>query len=205
MSAELSNVSTDRRVIRTRQVITEAFLNLISEQPFAKVNIKDITERADVNRSTFYSHFQDKYDLLNQLVQEHLYELQQLAEQHLQTQHLLESETADPYYTALFEHLAEHELFYKMMITRMSPELFLEPMRIVIRDSYYRFISRRTAASSTLVPQDILLDYMSYAIMGIIKQWFDTEMIYSPRYTALQLTRLSFAGTYTAMGQTRHA
>ena len=200
MSAELSNASTDRRVVRTRQVITEAFLNLISEQPFAKVNIKDITELADVNRSTFYSHFQDKYDLLNQLVQEHLHALSQLAEQHIKNMQQQEPDTADPYYTALFEHLAEHELFYKMMITRMSPELFLEPMRIVIRDSYHRFISQRNAAASTLVPQDILLDYMSYAIMGIIKQWFDTEMIYSPRYTALQLTRLSLTGTYNAMG-----
>ncbi|WP_054637466.1 TetR/AcrR family transcriptional regulator [Thalassobacillus sp. C254] len=58
--------SNDRRVARTRTLIRNTFAELIVEKGLDRVTIKDLTERADINRGTFYLHFQDKYDLLEQ-------------------------------------------------------------------------------------------------------------------------------------------
>lgn len=60
----------DRRVIRTRQLIQEAFISLSREKEFSDITIRDITERAQINRATFYAHFADKYMLLEFLVSE---------------------------------------------------------------------------------------------------------------------------------------
>lgn len=53
----------DLRVVRTRKHVIQALFELMQEKPFQKISVRDITERAMVNRSTFYAHFVDKYDL----------------------------------------------------------------------------------------------------------------------------------------------
>ncbi len=58
----------DPRVKRTRQLIEQAFMDIINEKGFQEVTVQDITERAGINRATFYSHFEDKYDLLDQRI-----------------------------------------------------------------------------------------------------------------------------------------
>lgn len=55
----------DPRVLRTRQLLENAFNELISVKDFKDITVRDITEKATVNRATFYAHFADKYELLD--------------------------------------------------------------------------------------------------------------------------------------------
>ena len=61
----LSGEKIDPRVRRTRQMLVQAFTELIHEKEFTSITVHDITDRADVNRSTFYAHFPDKFALLD--------------------------------------------------------------------------------------------------------------------------------------------
>ena len=54
----------DLRVIRTKKLIFTAFINLIQEKDYNSITVQDISDRAMINRSTFYSHFKDKQDVL---------------------------------------------------------------------------------------------------------------------------------------------
>lgn len=58
----------DPRIIRTRNLIIDAFLDLIKEKDFNTISVKDITEQATINRATFYRHFTDKYILLEKIL-----------------------------------------------------------------------------------------------------------------------------------------
>lgn len=53
----------DPRVKRTRKLLQEALLELLSEKSFDAITVQDIAQRSTINRATFYSHFVDKYDL----------------------------------------------------------------------------------------------------------------------------------------------
>lgn len=57
---------TDPRVIRTRHLLQSALLELLAEKPFQSISVSDLTKRATLNRSTFYLHYLDKFDLLAQ-------------------------------------------------------------------------------------------------------------------------------------------
>jgi len=59
---------TDPRVIRTRQLIQDAFVALSKEKDFNTITVRDITERATINRATFYSHYSDKYLLIDSII-----------------------------------------------------------------------------------------------------------------------------------------
>jgi AcrR family transcriptional regulator len=60
----------DPRVKRTRQLIEQAFMELVSQKGFQSISVLDITERAGINRATFYAHFPDKYALLDKSIQD---------------------------------------------------------------------------------------------------------------------------------------
>lgn len=62
----LSAERIDPRVRRTRELLVKAFAELLGEKSFDDITINDVTERATVNRATFYAHFRDKYAILNQ-------------------------------------------------------------------------------------------------------------------------------------------
>lgn len=61
----------DRRIQRTRQLLQQAFVELVREKGFTATSIQDITERANVSRGTFYLHYTDKYTMLDTFIREH--------------------------------------------------------------------------------------------------------------------------------------
>ncbi len=58
----------DPRVKRTRSLILQAFSDLLTQKGFESITVQDVTEKAEINRATFYARFKDKYDLLNQWI-----------------------------------------------------------------------------------------------------------------------------------------
>lgn len=68
----------DPRIIRTRRLLINALKDLIISEDVDSVTIRKIVERAEVNRSTFYLHFQDKQDIISQLQDGILEELEQI-------------------------------------------------------------------------------------------------------------------------------
>jgi AcrR family transcriptional regulator len=60
---------SDRRVMRSQQALTDALLHLMLDKGYAETTVADIVEKANVGRSTFYAHFADKEDLLQQSLQ----------------------------------------------------------------------------------------------------------------------------------------
>lgn len=58
----------DVRVIKTKKAIENAFIDILSEKSFTKITIEEICTKANVNRMSFYNHYEDKYDLLNVVI-----------------------------------------------------------------------------------------------------------------------------------------
>lgn len=64
----MQETKVDPRIIRTRKLLMDAFIKLTCKRDFKDITIKEITDEATVNRATFYSHFQDKYDLIDAVI-----------------------------------------------------------------------------------------------------------------------------------------
>ncbi len=58
----------DRRVVMTRKLLKDALITLMKDKPLHSISIKKICETADVNRSTFYHHFETQYDLYDDIL-----------------------------------------------------------------------------------------------------------------------------------------
>src|SRR5687768_14001023 len=64
------NKELDPRFKRTRKLILQSFNDLLAEKSFDSISVQDVTERAEINRATFYKHFVDKYALLDHWVEQ---------------------------------------------------------------------------------------------------------------------------------------
>ncbi len=71
-------MKTDARVRYTRKVIQDAFLNILKEKPVSKITVKEVCDMAEINRGTFYKHYQDCYDLLDKIEEEGLREFEKM-------------------------------------------------------------------------------------------------------------------------------
>ncbi|MBG0787067.1 MAG: TetR/AcrR family transcriptional regulator [Anaerolineaceae bacterium] len=69
MVISMAEETLDPRIRRTRGYIREAFRQLLEEKSFKSITVREITERAEVNRATFYAHYEDKYALLHEALQ----------------------------------------------------------------------------------------------------------------------------------------
>jgi AcrR family transcriptional regulator len=57
----------DRRVKYTREALKKSLIELMKTKPFQKITVKELCERADINRATFYTHYSDTAELLEQI------------------------------------------------------------------------------------------------------------------------------------------
>src|SRR5260370_1213134 len=103
----------DLRVRRTHKLLWEALMAELSERAFEEITVTDICERAMVHRTTFYKHYEDKYALLEQGMRQ-MYDAL-LAEGHKPPSEF-SVENPPPYFIRLFEHVAQHQQFYKLML-----------------------------------------------------------------------------------------
>lgn len=83
-------------------------------RPFEEITVREICERAMVHRSTFYMHYEDKYALLEQGIRQ-MYDELVAAEEHVPPS-AFSVDRPPPYFVRLFEHAAEHQQFYKLML-----------------------------------------------------------------------------------------
>lgn len=79
-------MKTDARVRYTVHMIQNVFLELLKEKPVAKITVKEICEHAEINRSTFYKHYQDVYDLMEKLENEAVEAFEKLLDSYVQNE-----------------------------------------------------------------------------------------------------------------------
>ncbi|WP_020060075.1 TetR/AcrR family transcriptional regulator [Bacillus sp. 123MFChir2] len=195
--------SNDPRVKRTRQAIRDALISLIHEKSFNSITVQDIAEKATVNRATFYSHYYDKYDLLDKSIEEMLTTLADILKPKKldKNEFKLTLDTPHPVFLSLFSHIAENVFFYQVMLGANGIPKFSSRMMKAIQTNLLLSLSISQPNDEKLVvPRDILISYVSGAHLGMVISWLKQNMPYTPHYMALQLARLIILGPYTAAG-----
>ena len=76
----MKKLTNAHRTRVTKMLIRKAFLNLLSQKPMESISIKELCEKAGINRGTFYSHYTDLYDLRDKIEEEMLRDLQRTLE-----------------------------------------------------------------------------------------------------------------------------
>jgi len=185
----------DHRKMRTKEYLKIALITLIREKNVHNITVKDLCTQAQINRATFYAHYIDMDDFLQQIIEEMaLGVVQSMTGGHKNLGILLKDGQAYMCYCRLFRYLRDNaELFQLMMGENGLSRLFflLNQQGIELFTDLLRTVMPKFEKT---VPLDVLAYHIFSAQAGVIRYYLDSNMKYSPEYMAEQLTLLSFSG-----------
>lgn len=177
--------SVDKRVRKTRNALKDSLISLMQKKDFRDISVTDIVETADVNRGTFYRHFQYKEELLDELIEEVLTDLIKSYREPYEQVEIFDVRNLTSSAIKIFEHVAAHSRFYTMIIKSnalpgFQNRICQELKNLSLQDLF-------PAEKNVQRNQALFASYHSYAIFGMIMEWVDGGFTYSPSYMAEQL------------------
>jgi AcrR family transcriptional regulator len=182
----MPNLKTDRRSQRTQRAIHEALMALMQEKRYDDITVQDIINRADVGRSTFYAHFQDKENLMISGLMRLMQILSEMVAVPTTTGEARLLPTQE-----LFEHVQEHQNLFRGMVRGRGFELFFEKgqeywSQKLIADLQDRLPKGQQPA----VPLPVLAQFIAGTFVTMLRWWLDNKMPYSPPEMDEMLQRL---------------
>ncbi len=189
----------DLRVRRTRKMLRNALVELTIEKGFAEVTVRDLAERAMVNRSTFYRHYLDKYDLLRQYIAE-LSEM--IDPQAGETSRRDQPDQPPSGLVRILKHIQNNADFYRVMLGKQGdPALCAESFRPYIENGFRSMLAGEVAqVDSSRPPLGLSVSYILHAGMGAIIWWLENDQPVTPEQMAIWLNRLSMADLSLSLG-----
>lgn len=171
----MKTTKDDRRSKRTRHLLGNALVELMLEKRYDSITVQDILDRADVGRSTFYTHYTDKEDLL----------ISEIA----RVIHELEGYTSGVGHTSgallpsleFFRHVQEqHRLIHAFMWGR-GTELLMRDFQVrvskIVQQNLGSLIGDKVSFS---MPMPIIANFVASTLLMLLQWWFENDLRASP-------------------------
>lgn len=186
---EIAEGTEDVRVQRSRELLQRALFELVVEKGFTAVTVRDIATRAKVNRSTFYRHYLDKYDLLNRYLDQLQ---QQVSEAAVSAESLPVRERVPIGLLLLVKHIQDHAAFYRVMLGKDGDQAFTYRFRQLSEQRYRYLFSRVNEITEPHdFPTEMKLRYISSAFVGAVLWWLEHDLPSTAEQFAIWLSRMS--------------
>lgn len=188
----------DRRIQRTRALLRGALMQLIvdDEKAYDAITIQDITDTANVARTTFYLHFTDKDDLLFSTMRDIYEELFQGELTSYTEISDLGAITPDNCDATDFEHVEQYADFYRIMLSERGSAAFLARVRDYLAQGILDLSLKQLLpeGKEPRVPLEVIAYAIAGAHIGVIKWWLDNEMPMTAQHISYQLYSLLTRG-----------
>ncbi|MGC9357012.1 MAG: TetR/AcrR family transcriptional regulator [Anaerolineae bacterium] len=189
----------DRRVQRTRKALQEALLSLIMEKRYNPITVEEIAERANVGRTTFYLHYQDKDDLLLEVTGDFADEVQEAFLVRLEETTVHVEDVA----AVLFNLAEEHSDMYWAIISGRCGSRVLEQFRKIFVSLFKRIIQAQVDASGENLdmPVGFIAAYLWGAMRETLIWWKEQGSRHRAETMVQMFNRLSEVGTQRVLAE----
>jgi AcrR family transcriptional regulator len=186
------------RVIQTKQLIKDVFIDLYINRSIDSIGIKEITDKAGLNRGTFYIHYQDIYDLLDEIEDEIISSLSK------QFSKLKDFSFQSADYNALREilvqalgYVRERSKYFKALLGTNGSPSFMKKLKQVAKRSFRDQLKTESKIGEF---SEYLMEYIISANVGIIVYWLETGMKITAEELTNLMSRIMLRGPMTYIG-----
>ena len=180
----------------TKKAISYAFKELLLEKPLSKITINDITEKCEMNRQTFYYHFQDIQDLIEWIC----FEDADCAIQNHKTY-----DTWQEGFLSLFELMKKDKPFIVNIFHSVSLESLQNYLYRVVYDLLYNVAKEKS--KGLVVREDdlaFIANFYKYGFVGIVLEWVKKDMKEDPQLIITRLDSLIHGTIDHALENAKH-
>lgn len=187
----MGNKAEYRSSIRSRKLIIQAFIELMQEKELEKITVTDIVKRADINRGTFYAHYQDTHAVIEQIGNDIISKLIEFLDE-FQYKNFFHNPL--PLLLKISSYLEEDLEFYRILINSSGAENFLTKLKEI-------FVLYMENNSN--VPEDIKksseyhirTNFFAGGIINLYQLWFRGEMEQSLEEISNEISKLVSASS----------
>ncbi|KIL51993.1 TetR/AcrR family transcriptional regulator [Jeotgalibacillus soli] len=178
----------DKRVTRTKEALKASLVELIGEKDFSSITITEITRRVDFNRGTFYAHYTDKEELLNDIITDMIKGFTNAFRETFKDRDFVDFNQLASSSIKIFDHVSLNEQMYKTMLNPHIMPGFLEQIvggvkKVIMEECIYHDYDQA-------LDINVYIHSRVYALIGMIMYWLQEDFKYSPRYMSEQLLLL---------------
>lgn len=158
----------DRRITKTRKAIYQAFLHLLNQKDYETITVQEIIDLADVGRSTFYSHYESKELLLDELCQKlfhHLFE----RDEHL---------SPKDYLAHIFQHFKKNQDHVSSLLLSKN-DYFIRQLRKELEHDVYPMLADELIQSHPDIPHSYLKHLVVSNFIETISWWLKKGKSYN--------------------------
>lgn len=190
------NEKSDLRYNRTERLLKAAFMEQLLVKSVEKITIKELTDRAEINRTTFYRHYEDIYDLLEAIEDEILGEILGMMQDFHPNR---EDEVTLKYFNCFCQFIYENRLIYQVLTTQQETKFIHKVLDIVGRYQEGRRNNEKNSSHQKGSCQD--KEYMDFAItyaiggvIGILHKWMAHDFHEPPFQVAGYISKVFLDG-----------
>lgn len=173
---ETGKRAESRSILRTKTTLKKGLEELMQKKSIQQITVKELTDSVNLNRGTFYLHYRDIYDLLEDLENEIFASFQEMA-----TQHTPEEMNGKPFplLKDIFQFIGEHAVFCRTLLGQNVEHTFIEKLKELIREKCFHDWG---IIFQELNPQSygMLCSYILSGCIGLIEYWLFSDMQQSP-------------------------
>lgn len=173
----------DRRVRRTKKTLLQALTKLMNVKKINNITVKELTDLADVNRSTFYLYYKDIFDMVEKVETELLNEFSEAYDKFSK-----EAENYDDllsFLNYLFEFVKSNAEMFKVLLGHDGNYAFIEKLKVVIKQ--YDIPLDDTSSD---LEAHYVVPFVISGCIGVIQQWLEDDMKASPKDMANVLVKM---------------
>ena len=168
---QIVHMSTqDRRITKTRKAIYAAFLQLLNQKNFETITVQEIIDLADVGRSTFYSHYESKELLLDELCRylfHHLFERE-------------ENINIEAYLTHIFLHFKKNQDHVTSLLFSKN-DYFLRQLQKELEHHVYPMVAENLQVSYPKIPASYLKHFVVSNFIETLTWWLKKGKSYTEK------------------------
>ncbi len=173
---KMKNQKVDLRIIKTKKSLYEALLILMKEKTFEDIKVSDICEKAYINRSTFYTHFEDKYMLFDSLIKDLKESLKEELEKNKNISNSKE------YYIELIKILLDHieikkEIYTPIMINNRN-SIAMDMIYDTLNEDIIKRLEEDEILHNKKIPSEFIAKFYLGAIINIGMEWLKSKNKY---------------------------
>ena len=174
MRGEVMNKKVDLRIIKTKKVLYEALEDLMIDNSFEEIKVSDICAKALINRSTFYAHYDDKYELL----EEYINSLKDALRSELENN--INIKNSKEYYMEmirlLLNHIEEKKNTYLSIMIKNKNSILMDIVDDVINKNILEQIKEE---NNKRIPSTIITKFYLGGVINVCLEWLKYDNKYS--------------------------
>lgn len=172
----MKNKKIDLRIMKTKKSLYEALLVLMKEKTLEEIKVSDICEKALINRSTFYAHFEDKYTLLNALIHDLKENL--LEELDKNTNISNSKEYYIELIKILLDHIEEKKEIYMLIMINNRNSIAMDMIYNTLNEDIIKRLEQDQKLTEKNIPAEFIAKFYLGAILNIGMEWLKSKNNY---------------------------